>query len=822
MDITANYLLDRFPMLSTRPYQIEALLNIYKHNKCLIHMFCGTGKSLIMFLETIIQHKDLSVFVFPSLELIRQFYQDYILNDIFKNLLYDCDYINISTEKLDNINSTTYSNTIKLFLQKTGKKIVFVTYQSFSTFLNCIDDYKIGIINYDEAHHVCAEKTHKLVFNKSYYELQRFYTATPKNNSDVIMYDYENPENSMCGPVAFKMSYTDGVTVGVLNKMEIRGITYTGEDTNINLYECIARSILETGNSRALLYHKGVVTGRNKNVTDFVNEKLFTKIFNNLIKSDFPEKTGFYRKILFNGMDGKTPPNIREQYLTDLKLCPINEVCIISSCETLSEGIDTKTANLIVFVDSKGSYTKIIQNIGRGLRRNNEQDTTIILVLLKINIEKYDGCNKDPILCDKHIREQMVNDDGDFTPIMNVLSALFEDDPNIHDQLVNYPKYKKDSLEKQGYKSIEPSDSTDSAIKSSYTAEEVKALQTDSERPIEIHRTDETPIEYFNEEKDGDILRLIHNDETDTYTPLISIDKEELPENKRKKLDNPPKPPAKLTFKHNNPEVEALWSIDGELDFTKKICSMVLKCQVRKKVENLQIFLDYLSKNILENNSISPKDYHILNTHKMYFNNGTRHMSIPKCRELFEDFKKKHPTFVCAQQKKLLETITNYLNYKKNNNGIIKSPNKHSGDTIERKLGENLSAINGRYKNKELSMKIPECREMWKKFLKDNPEFKPNDSMYDNLKKNIKQIVNFVDINKKNPNNKHPTNEDEKKLGRSLGRYKRNYKKKSQSMKDPKCIKIWEYYRNDSRYFKYFRMIDEPDPDIVFIRPKKT
>jgi predicted helicase len=50
-----------------------------------------------------------------------------------------------------------------------------------------------------------------------------------------------------------------------------------------------------------------------------------------------------------------------------------NEVVIISSCETIGEGIDTKNANMCVFVDTKSSYVKIIQNIGRIVRKETRR-----------------------------------------------------------------------------------------------------------------------------------------------------------------------------------------------------------------------------------------------------------------------------------------------------------------------------------------------------------------------------------------------------------------------------------------------------------------
>jgi predicted helicase len=65
-----------------RYYQSEADEAIYNdlldNDKCLVKMFCGTGKSLLMRNCKIIQNQPFIVYVFPSLNLINQFYKDYL------------------------------------------------------------------------------------------------------------------------------------------------------------------------------------------------------------------------------------------------------------------------------------------------------------------------------------------------------------------------------------------------------------------------------------------------------------------------------------------------------------------------------------------------------------------------------------------------------------------------------------------------------------------------------------------------------------------------------------------------------------------------
>ena len=106
-----------------RYYQVEADNAIYEelliNNKCLVKMFCGTGKSLLMRKCKSVQNKSLIVYVFPTLSLIEQFYTNYLYD--FPTVL------KISSEN----DSTTDATEIVAFLSQQTNKIICVTYQSY-------------------------------------------------------------------------------------------------------------------------------------------------------------------------------------------------------------------------------------------------------------------------------------------------------------------------------------------------------------------------------------------------------------------------------------------------------------------------------------------------------------------------------------------------------------------------------------------------------------------------------------------------------------------------------------------------------------------
>ena len=128
-------------------HQTKAIKEQNKHKKCLINMWCGTGKTRTFTIDLFINKENYNVLVFPSLGLINQYCNDYILsldepfNTEFKK--YEClafcsdDKSKLKT-RTNKIEYTTNENSIKKFINQKENKIVLVTYQSFEKFINIL------------------------------------------------------------------------------------------------------------------------------------------------------------------------------------------------------------------------------------------------------------------------------------------------------------------------------------------------------------------------------------------------------------------------------------------------------------------------------------------------------------------------------------------------------------------------------------------------------------------------------------------------------------------------------------------------------------
>lgn len=679
-----------------RYYQSEADTAIYEelliNNKCIVKMFCGTGKSLLMRKCKSAQNQKLVVYVFPSLSLIDQFCTDY-----FIDIGLPCPF-KISSEN----GSTTDSALIKAELKKKKNKIICVTYQSYNTLLNNLGSSKINICIYDEAHHAVGETYQKLIFEQAeYVEKQIFFTATPKNANGITMYDRDNLDAGMCGKLVYDYSYLRGLIDECVNSFEIRVDMYT-ENTNRSVYESIARAILVSGNNRVLTFHADVKTDRDYSVLNFVDETDFVRAFIKVLTEEFPEKAGTYTKFKMIALDASIPTKDRRTILDKFDTTLDNEVYIISSCETIGEGIDTKNANMCVFVDPKSSFVKIIQNIGRIVRRQSKQST--VLIPCWVDKTKYVGCDEDREKCDEVIRSDL-NKDGNFNGILNVLSALRQEDEDSYYICLHYPdtyspQEIRSNLEKHGYKVLDQVGDGELVETMEYLLEQeidyedyedcdtneemIMRIAEDNDVCVEVHTNSfENQIEKYNSEcESGEVIRLYKEEEDEegnqVYCPIVKKCGKRKCDGSIKELNR--KDRIKIDV-HTNPDVKVLWKLVG--DFTKDICSCVLECEVDvvdrwfERFEELKKFIDDNERRP-NKESINPDEkqsgHFMTNTIRNYkYNKDGMKKEDRRC--LWEQFCKDYNKYMLSDDEIWFAKLSELIAYFDNNN---KRPSEHS------------------------------------------------------------------------------------------------------------------------------------------------
>ena len=133
-----------------REHQKECIEKIKAHlkteEKGLVKMFCGSGKSLIIYNCLLTYTNNLSVIVVPSINLITQFNKDYLHNENFKkyNNTLQKQYQTLSVcsrnEIKNDLNFTTDSEKILEFIEEDGIKIILITYQSLPLLIDIIEE----------------------------------------------------------------------------------------------------------------------------------------------------------------------------------------------------------------------------------------------------------------------------------------------------------------------------------------------------------------------------------------------------------------------------------------------------------------------------------------------------------------------------------------------------------------------------------------------------------------------------------------------------------------------------------------------------------
>ena len=762
----------RGKFIEERPIQTKAFKKVTEllqtFSECLVKMFCGTGKSHVIKRLAIEQRKSLSVIVFPSLALIRQFTKEY-LGDIDTK---QYGLLNVSSEQLTDIQSTTDPAEIQKFITnpktKKQKKIICVTYQSLAVLLDSLGDIKIGIACFDEAHHTTGDKCTKLVYGDEYrakYEKRVFFTATPLNANGVTMFDRERNEMGTygdCGPLACEYTYLQGLRDGILSLFELRADLYT-QDIVANIYESIARAILTTGNTRVLTFHADAAAESDSetSVLRFVNKAKFVEAFRSVCAKEFPDKVGMFpdSKITFTAITAETKD--KDEILGAFEKCSDTEIYIVSSCRTIGEGVDTNKANMCVFVDPKTSVISIIQNIGRICRKipGVERQPATILIPVCIDLEKYLEAGDDHEKRDKIIREQL-NDrvNGDYNGIMNIIAALKQEDPELYELCLKYPSKfteseRKHALEEQKKEcesgvDVYP-DEIDEMVEN---GDRVEILTSNMDEPIiyrgfneEEEEEDERPIQRFyeieEENEDGEMETRYH--------PIVPMNGEEEDEEESHKRLNPPKPTNRPRMNiHTNDEIKLLWRM-GDVILGEQFGSAVLECLVER----------------LDND---------------------------------ENWKETH--------EKMCEFIDENGRAPRTSGPII--------DPEEKRLGKYVSHQKGNYdpRGSEFSkegMKIPERWKIWTDTLADEKYSEELANPLQRWKNNHKKMCKFIEKNEKAPRMSGPIIDPEEKiLGKWISGQKCNYEPRGQEfskqgMKTPEIWQIWTNTLSDPKYKKH-------------------
>ncbi len=441
------------------------------------------------------------------------------------------------------------------------------------------------------------------------------------------MIDLKNPEQSFCGKLVFKWTHRQAVEEGICNDFKIaiqifcpkspgsqRYLNYMEQLRLINqgdeeleepelddddcqafkeektefLYGCLARVGLSTGNYHMLTFHSRSETMHNTktHVAGFVRPAKFKKRFKEINASEFSHLQP-PSKITFKGITTRTR-NPRA-ILEDFDATGDDEVYVLSSCRTIGEGVDTKYANLELIADPSASVSTNIHRIGRITRKNKKTVRPGIVALpCAINVAILKNA-KTPEVRDAVLRQEMAKF-GNYQPILNVLSALKQDDPEYYDKCIKYPNNLSpeeviDNLKEQGFKvntpmsisdlcekyTIDPEDPDDAYLIFQEIANKYNATVEISTQDFEDNIIEIVP-EYTKPTK---ILRFMYNEDEAMVSEYRS---------KTKKTTKAPHKRSSLFSVDVDDEFKVLWDFSNDTNFnevlTKGICNAFIESTI--------------------------------------------------------------------------------------------------------------------------------------------------------------------------------------------------------------------------------------------------
>jgi len=637
-------------------HQIEAINAKAKYKKCLVNMWCGTGKTRTFTVSIFNDEKNLNVIVFPSLGLINQYNNDYFNNDNeffnqnFSN--YQCLAFCSDDEgklniKNDRIKYTTKQSILDKFLKKSNcKKIILVTYQSFEKFINeCIKHQTIiDYLIWDEAHHILGEKIQNIAFNNKsldrIVDKKEYYTATPINRNSITMYDREEEYNSDCGPLAYEYLFYQAVEDKICKPFQTQISLYMEKpeykSKYIPIFESIIRACLSGSYDywNVLTYHRYVNDNENQSISsvkEFAsknNEKILKKLFIRIQNDEFPNTKNIFNvdDVKLEGVDATTKN--RQKIINDFDQKVVGRIYILASCGILNEGIDTKWANMGVPIDPTQSIVKESQRIGRLVRLPEpNMPPAIILIPCLVDITKYNTMDTDERK-DEMIRQEL-SESGNFNTALNVISAFrYQYDPELFELCIKYPNMYEpqeieDNLLKHGLEVLESKgnllenlkficnqDNIDLDVESFEETNEINILNDIAEKcekTIEVHtQSYDNPVIYYNENAfDLEPLRLFYSEDDKTYSPVVKKDKKE---KIIKKTISAPKKRPKLFDIHTHPDLEVLWKIK-DVNLNKMFGQGILDVDIKYNDKKWNTHYELLKEYMLNNDNQCPTSY---------------------------------------------------------------------------------------------------------------------------------------------------------------------------------------------------------------------
>mgnify|MGYP002856588043 FL=1 len=417
------------------------------HDRGKLILPCGTGKTLISLWikESLDVH--LTLFLVPSLNLIRQTKNEWIKNSKapFEYIIV-CSEMDIDNEQ-DSSNIRLYDLDsfvtdkiceIKNFIKKetSNKKIIFSTYQSFKKIIDAYDENlpPIDFAICDEAHRTASidfgvfslihNDTEKMCIKKRLYmtATPRVYSRTIKKNIEEagsLLFDMS--DENVYGKEIYRMTFAKAISLGILVDYQIICLGVSDE----NIYN---------------LLKDNIYIANSNSINDFVNNYAVKISF---AKYPISHAISFHSKVkqaqLFSERNEKLCNTMNSYFVSGnhtatkrsliLNAFKTSEKAIVSNARCLTEGVDIPSVDAVFFCDPKNSKVDIVQAVGRALRKDKNNTDKIGRIIIPLYFSK----NSD-------IENEI--DASIYSNVIKIIRSIADQDERLQDE-INTIAYKQ-------------------------------------------------------------------------------------------------------------------------------------------------------------------------------------------------------------------------------------------------------------------------------------------------------------------------------------------------------------------------------------------
>lgn len=441
----------------------DVLEGFKTHDRGKVIAACGTGKTLTaLWIKERLEAKK-TLFVVPSLALIRQTLVEWKkqCEQKFEHLVVCSDTTVVDTDSevsleqssASNIPVTTNPEIIKNFLQRDNACVVFSTYQSLESVASAMvdNDFSFDLIIFDEAHRTAGSSDSKMFsigLEDTYIKANKrlFMTATEKvvsprvkklaSEAEYTVFSMDDSE--VYGPVFSRLDFGTAiqqniisdykVILSVMNSTEIANILTSDArfsldgssslniDTTIKQF-ILAKAIKNIGVSKIVSYHSTVAQAKGFAEGKPRENLPFQTILENTM--NFDDKT-----VYFSHVNGTMSSATRSKIFNDFKN---NDISLMTNASCLTEGVDLPAIDTVYFVNPKNSIISIIQAIGRALRKSKDKKLEHAYIIL-------------PVIIDDNVANFNDINPEQFATLHTVLQALRDQDRRLAEEIdaLNY------------------------------------------------------------------------------------------------------------------------------------------------------------------------------------------------------------------------------------------------------------------------------------------------------------------------------------------------------------------------------------------------